>query len=53
MFIGLILLIILLLLIAGNNYKEHFIDPYSLCLHDDITKKEEIWNKIHKKLHTY
>jgi hypothetical protein len=48
-----ILLIILIILLSINYKRENFaipcIDPYSLYLHADATRREEIWQLAHKK----
>ena len=61
-FIIIILLIILLVILIMNNANENnvenfgipYIDPYSLCLHADTTRREEVWNLAHsQKLYYY
>lgn len=48
-----ILLLILILLLSINYRRENFgipcIDPYSLYLHANITRREDIWQNAHKK----
>ena len=50
-----IILIILLLMLLVKSYHEPFIsnltiiDPYSIYLHRDISKKEDWWNKTHAR----
>jgi hypothetical protein len=54
-----IIAFILLLIIYYYKYKVEkfaipYIDPYSLYLHADITKKEETWRRQHRrKLYYY
>lgn len=43
------ILIILLVFLLGLQNKEGFVDPYSLYLHDDIIKRQEIWREAHRK----
>jgi tetrahydromethanopterin S-methyltransferase subunit E len=49
--IGLLLVILFVLL---NKKVEHFdiplIDPYSVYLHADTTRRESIWREDHKKI---
>jgi hypothetical protein len=53
----LILLIVILIMFFIKifyNLPEPFADPYSICLHHDISEKEDWWNKTHsKKLYYY
>lgn len=54
-----IILIVILLFAVLNSYKrENFaipvIDPYSLILHADATRREDVWNEAHThKLYYY
>lgn len=57
-YIIIILLLILLISLSLNYKTENFaipiIDPYSLYLHADTTRREDIWNEAHtRKLYYY
>ncbi len=52
--IVLVLLIIYLTRYNVENFEIPFTDPYSLYLHADTTRREEIWNLAHtNKLYYY